>query len=171
MRRLAWIAVTVGIAGCGTSDADRFDLRTPGSAEPVVREPAEPEGPTAQEVGVIRGWADALRAGKVAKASGFFALPAFVSNGTPVLTLANRREVREFNRALPCGAKVLDTKRGQGPYVVATFRLTERPGAGRCDGVGNLASTAFVIEEDHIVRWTRVPGPQESQRQPESKPS
>ena len=164
--------MTVGIAGCGTSDADRFDLRTPGSAEPVVRQPAAPTGPTRQEVGVIRGWADALRAGKVAKASAFFALPAFVSNGTPVLTLANRREVREFNRTLPCGAKVLDTKRGQGPYVVATFRLTERPGPGRCgDGAGNLAATAFVIEDDHIVRWTRVPGPQQSERQPETKPS
>ncbi len=171
MRRLAWIAVTVGIAGCGTSDADRFDLRTPGSAEPVVREPAAPEGPTAQEVGVIRGWADALRAGKVGKASAFFALPAFVSNGTPLLTLDERREVREFNRTLPCGAKVVGTKRGQGSYVVATFRLTERPGPGRCDGTGNLAATAFVIEDSRIVRWVRAPDPQPSQRQPETKPS
>ncbi len=168
MRRLAWIAVTVGIAGCGTSEDDRFDLRTPGSAAPVVREPTMPDEPTAQEVGVIRGWADALRAGKVGRASAFFALPAFVSNGTPVLTLSNRQAVRQFNRALPCGAKVVGTKRGQGPYVVATFRLTERPGPGRCgQGVGNLASTAFVIEDSHIVRWTRVPDPP----QPETKSS
>jgi hypothetical protein len=161
MRRLAWIVLTVGLVGCGTSDSDRFDLRTPGSASPVVR---EPNRPTAQEVGVIRGWADALRAGKVGKASAFFALPAFVFDGTnPFRTLSDRRAVRQFNAGLTCGAKVVRTKRGQGPYVVATFRLTERPGAGRCDGVGNLANTAFVIEDSQIVRWMRVPDPPRSE--------
>jgi hypothetical protein len=164
MRRLAWIAVTIGIAGCGTSDADRFELRTPGSAGPVVREPTTPDKPTAQEVGVIRGWADALRAGKVGKASAFFALPAYVSSGTPVLTLSNRRAVRQFNSGLPCGAKLVRTIRGQGPFVVGTFRLTERPGRGRCgDGVGNLAWTAFEIERRQIKRWYRVPKPRGSE--------
>ena len=164
MRRVAWIALTVGLAGCGTTDADRFDLRTPGSAGPVVREPATSDEPTAREVGVIRGWADALRGGKVSKASAFFALPAFVSNGTPLETLTNRQAVRRFNRALPCGAKVVGTKRGQGSYVVATLRLTERPGPGRCGtGVGNLAATAFVIEDSHIVKWVRVPDPPQSE--------
>lgn len=164
MRRLAWIALTVGLVGCGTSDADRFDLRTPGSAGPVVREPATPDKPSAREVGVIRGWADALRAGRVGRASAFFALPAFVFDGTnPLRTLSDRRMVRQFNAGLPCGAKVVRTKRGQGPYVVATFRLTERPGAGRCDGVGNLANTAFVIEDSQIVRWVRVPDPPQSE--------
>ena len=159
MRRLAWIAVTVGIAGCGTSDADRFDLRTPGAGDPVVREPAAPDKPTAGEVGVIRGWSDALRAGKVAKASTFFAIPSSVSNGTPILTLANRQAVRQFNAALPCGAKLVKTARGQGEFVVGTFRITERPGRGRCDGVGSLASTAFEIERRRIKRWYRVPNP------------
>lgn len=169
MRRLAWIALTVGLAGCGTSDADRFDLRTPGSADAVTREPSTPDKPTAQEIGVIRGWADALRAGNVAKASTFFAVPAVVFAGTPGLqTLPDRRAVRQFNAGLPCGAKLVRTKRGQGPYVVATFRLTERPGPGRCDGdVGSLASTAFEIERKRIVRWIRVPNP----RRAETKPS
>jgi hypothetical protein len=169
MRRLAWIAVTVGIAGCGTSDADRFDLRTPGSADPVVREPSTPGKPTASEVRVIRGWSDALRAGKVDKASTFFAVPAFVFAGRPPLqTLGNRQAVRQFNAGLPCGAKLVRTIRGQGTYVVATFRLTERPGRGRCGaGVGGLASTAFEIDRRRIVRWIRVPNP----RRPETKPS
>ena len=166
MRRLAWIAVTVGIAGCGTSDDDRFDLRTPGSAAPVVREPTTPDEPTAQEVGVIRGWADALRAGKVGEASAFFALPAYVSNGTPVLMLSDRKAVRQFNSGFPCGAKLVRTIRGQGPLVVGTFRLTERRGGGRCDGAGNLAWTAFEIERRHIKRWYRVPKPQSSETKP-----
>lgn len=159
MRRLAWIVVTAGIAGCGTSDADRFDLRTPGSRDPVKRESATPDKPTAREVKVIRGWADALRAGKVGKASTFFAIPAFVSSGTPVLTLPNRQAVRQFNAGLPCGAKLVRTARGQGPLVVGTFRLTKRPGGGRCVGLGELASTAFEIERRRIKRWYRVPNP------------
>jgi hypothetical protein len=169
MRRLAWIAVTVGIAGCGTSDADRFDLRTPGSTDPVVREASTPDKPTAGEVGVIRGWSDALRAGKVGKASMFFAIPAFVFAGTPRLqTLGNRQAVRQFNAGLPCGAKLVRTIRGQDAYVVATFRLTERPGPGRCGAdVGGFASTAFEIDRRRIVRWIRVPNPP----LPETKPS
>jgi len=163
MRRLAWLAVTVGIAGCGASDADRFDLRTPGSADPVVREPSAPDKPSAREVGVIRGWADALRAGKVGKASEFFTIPSFVSSGTPILTLSNRQAVRDFNAGLPCGAKLVRTARGQGPFVVGTFRLTKRPGGGRCVGLGELASTAFEIDRRHIKRWYRVPNPARSE--------
>ena len=44
--------------------------------------------------------------------------------------------------------------------MVATFRLTERPGPGRCGGgVGRLADTAFLIEKRHIVQWLRQPDP------------
>ena len=43
--------------------------------------------------------------------------------------------------------------------MVATFRLTERPGPGRCTGVGRLAATAFLIEKRHIVQWLRQPDP------------
>ena len=90
MRRLAWIAplVTLGLAGCGSmSDAERFSLTTPGTDDVVVREvegseKAAPKKPTRGEVRVIRGWADALRAGHVNQAAGFFAVPAFVLDGT-----------------------------------------------------------------------------------------
>jgi hypothetical protein len=52
------------------------------------------------------------------------------------------------------------TVRGKGSFVVATFRLTERPGPGSCEGgVGQLADTAFLIEKRHIVQWLRQPDP------------
>jgi hypothetical protein len=169
MRRLAWIAplLALGLSACGSGgDAERFSLTTPGADDLVVR---EVEGsakqrrgkPTADEVNVIRGWADALRAGDVRRAARFFAVPTVVLDGTnPQRTLPSMKAVRNFNRGLPCGAKLVRTARGQGSLVVATFRLTERPGPGTCQGgVGQLAATAFLIEKRHIVQWLRQPNP------------
>jgi hypothetical protein len=84
-----------------------------------------------------------------------------VLDGTnPLRRLGDRNAIKEFNRGLPCGAKLVGTSRGQGSYVVATFRLTERPGRGTCGtGVDHLAATAFLIEGRHIVRWLRGPDP------------
>ena len=55
----------------------------------------------------------------------------------------------------------MEAVRGEGRFVVATFRLTERsgPGARPCDGAGNLAATAFLIEHRRIVEWLRAAGP------------
>jgi hypothetical protein len=169
MRRLAWIAplLALGLGACGSeSDADRFSLTTPGTDDLVVREVEGSEKPrrgkpTRDEVSVIRGWADALRAGDVRRAARFFAIPTTVLDGTnPQRTLPNMKAVRNFNRGLPCGARLLRTARGQGSFVVATFRLTERPGPGSCQGgVGQLADTAFLIEKRHIVQWLRQPDP------------
>ena len=168
MRRRTWIAslVTFGLVGCGgMSDEERFSLTTPGTEDLVVREvegsatPA-PKDPTRAEVRVIRGWADALRAGKLNRAARFFAVPVTVFDGTnPLRQLPDLDAVREFNRGLPCGARLVETQRGQGAFVVATFRLTERvgPGARPCVGVGSLAATSFLIEDDHIVQWRRAP--------------
>ena len=168
MRR-SWIAplVALGLAGCGgMSDEERFRLTTPGGDGLVVREIEGSEKPrrgrpTREEISVIRGWADALRAGKVNRASRFFAVPTIVLDGTnPQRTLADMRAVRDFNRGLPCGARLVRAVRGRGSFVVATFRLTERPGSGSCaGGVGRLADTAFVIERRHIVQWRRQPDP------------
>jgi hypothetical protein len=168
MRR-SWIAplVVLGLAGCGgMSDEERFSLTTPGTDDLVVREIEGSETPrrgkpTREEIRVIRGWADALRAGKVNRAAQFFAVPTIVLDGTnPQRTLPNMEAVRNFNRGLPCGARLVKTVRGRGSFVVATFRLTERPGPGRCDaGVGQLADTAFLIENRHIVQWLRQPDP------------
>jgi hypothetical protein len=168
MRRLAWIALLLsGLGACGSAgDAERFNLTTPGTDDLVVREVEGSEKPrrgkpTPAEVRVIRGWADALRAGKVKEAARYFAVPTIVLDGTnPQRTLPNMKAVRNFNRGLPCGARLVKTTRGRGSFVVATFRLTERPGPGRCDGgVGQLADTAFLIENRHIVQWLRQPDP------------
>jgi hypothetical protein len=170
MRRLAWIAslLALGLVGCGSmSDSERFNLTTPGTDDVVVREvggsekPA-PKKPTRAEVRVIRGWADALRAGRVKEAADFFAVPAFVLDGTnPRRALPSIAAIRDFNRGLPCGAQLMKAVRGQGRFVIATFRLTERsgPGARPCTGAGSLAATAFLIEKRHIVQWLREPDP------------
>jgi hypothetical protein len=169
--RFAWVAslVALGLAGCGSmSDSERFSLTTPGTDDTVVREVGGgeekpvPKKPTRGEVRVIRGWADALRAGRVNEAAGFFAVPALVLDGTnPRRELPDIGAVRDFNRGLPCGAQLVKAVRGQGKFVIATFRLTERtgPGARPCGAVGNLADTAFLIEDRHIVQWLRQPDP------------
>jgi hypothetical protein len=171
MRRFSWIAplVTLGLAGCGSmSDSERFELTTPGTDDVVVREVGGgkekpvPKKPTRGEVRVIRGWADALRAGRVNEAAGFFAVPALVLDGTnPRRSLPDKAAVREFNRGLPCGAELVEAVRGQGKFVIATFRLTKRTGPGARPGcsVGALAATAFLIEDRHIVQWLREPDP------------
>jgi hypothetical protein len=158
MRRPATIAavlLAIGVGACGSSGDERFELRTPGTedGQAPVREP------TKAEVAVIRGWADALRAGRVSKAASFFALPVRVFDGTnPLRDLLNRGAVKQFNRGLPCGARLVEAQRGAGSQVIATFRLTTRPGA-RCIGTGEQAWTAFTIRDRHIVQWLRVPDP------------
>jgi hypothetical protein len=171
MRGLALACVlgllAAGAAACGgPSDGERFSLTTPGADQPIVREiegSAKPRRgkPTHQEVSVIRGWADALRAGHVNQAAAFFALPALIADGSsPKRRVADLAGIRAFNRRLPCGAKLLDTKRGADSFVVATFRLTERPGRGQCgDGTDQLAAVVFLVENHHIVQWLRAADP------------
>jgi hypothetical protein len=166
MRRLAWGVLLFALlgAGCGAqSDSERFSLRTPGTDQPIVREIAGSEKartgkPTKAEVEVIRGWADALRAGHVSAAAEFFALPVLVADGVnPLHPLKKRADVVDFNKTLPCGAKLVQTQRGESSFVIAKFKLTERPGAGECGtSVGNPAYTAFLIEKRHIVQWRRA---------------
>jgi hypothetical protein len=159
--------LALGAAACGgPSDSERFSLTTPGSDEPIVREvegSAKPRKgkPTQQEVSVIKGWADALRAGHVKQAASFFAVPAFVADGVnPKRRLPDLASILDFNRGLPCGAKLVNTKRGADSFVVATFKLTERPGPGECgDGTDQLAATIFLIEKRHIVQWLRAEDP------------
>ena len=135
---LAALALTV-VTGCGSS-----------------RQSTGPGGADPQAVQVIKQWVDELRAGDVQAASDRFAIPAIVANGTPPLRLTDRQEILQFNESLPCGAK-LTRAQPQGRYVVATFVLTERPGAGTCGaGVGQTARTAFVIHDGHIAEWRRV---------------
>jgi hypothetical protein len=129
------------LSACGSSDDDGTTIR--GGADP-------------ETVRVIKGWADELRAGDVAAASKRFALPSLVQNGTPPLQLSTREEIEAFNRSLPCGAKLTEAV-AVDRFTIATFELTERPGAGECgNGVGETAKTAFVVRRGLITQWRRV---------------
>jgi hypothetical protein len=169
VRGRVWVPLllALGLPACGgMSDSERFSLRTPGTDQPIVREIEGSQKirtgkPTPAEVAVIRGWADALRAGHIAQAARFFAVPALVADGTnPLRRLKNRNAVVEFNRGLPCGAKLQHTQRGASSFVIARFRLTERKGSGACGtGVGDAAYTAFLIEGHRILQWRRAGAP------------
>jgi hypothetical protein len=168
MRGLAPVLslLALGVVGCGgVSDEERFSLRTPGTDKPVVREIEGSQklrtgAPTKAEVSVIRGWADALRAGHVAQAASFFALPVLIADGTnPLRRLRKRADVVDFNKNLPCGARLVKTQRGESSFVIARFKLTERRGSPACDGVGTSAYTAFLIEGHHILQWRRAAEP------------
>jgi hypothetical protein len=178
MRRLAWVIplLAVGLGGCGgASDSERFSLRTPGTEKTIVREidgsqKVRTGKPTKTEVQVIRGWADALRAGHVSAAAQFFALPVLVADGVnPLHSLKKRADVVQFNKTLPCGAKLVDAQRGESSFVIAKFKLTERRGGTGCGtAVGNPAYTAFLIERHHIVQWRRALEPPKPSTTPSS---
>lgn len=173
----ALVGLVLAAGGCGGgddgADPDRFTLTTPrddvsprdtpGGAQPKQDTPPAREGRvTRREIGVIRGWSDALRHGDVSRAVGYFAVPSRVSNGQPPVELRTRAAVRFFNESLPCGAKLEATRRVSRGFVLATFRLTERPGTGRCgDGTGHLVRTLFSIEQGRIVQWIRASDPPE----------
>ena len=140
-------------SGDGGYDGDQtikgtveFEGEIPGGADP-------------EAVEVIDEWSATLREGDVEGAADYFKLPSIAQNGTPAVQLETREEVVAFNRALPCGAE-LTRAVTDGPYTVATFELTERPGPGPGDcgtGAGETAKTAFLIEDGLIVRWLRAP--------------
>jgi hypothetical protein len=164
----------VAVAACGASKPDRFDLRTPGAhtgAAPAATLPPVPTAAptpkatptpkpklaavTRDEKRVIRGWSNALRHGRVNAASRYFSIPSVVFNGVQAF-LTSRRAVVTFNRALPCGAKLLGVRRGTQHAVVGTFRLTRRPGADCGTGVGSLAAVAFLVRHHLIIEWLRA---------------
>jgi hypothetical protein len=121
------------------------------------------------DAGVIRGWVDALRAGKVDQATRFFGLPVVVENGSPPVHLTSRSAVRDFNASLPCGARLLRTRR-RGRYTIGVFRLTERPGGSCGSGAGGAAATAFRFRAGKIVEWLRVPVPERGSPRPLAPP-
>jgi hypothetical protein len=169
-------------AGCGSSgggakahaNAHEHAPSTPAPAQPqapgggssLVPAPAptgKPAAPAA--VGVIRGWADALRRGHVRAAGGYFALPSEMINGPDsngnavVLALHTRTQADAASAGLPCGAGLLSTDQ-RGRYINALFRLSGRPGPGGSScgsGAGLTARTNFVIANGRIVQWIRAP--------------
>lgn len=149
-----------GAAGCGGSDGDdsKRAQATPRAKAPATPAPGGSKPAARSDEAVIRGWADALRAGHVKEASRFFAIPSVVSNGTPPVRLRSFSDVEFFNTALPCGARLTKTE-DRGTFTIATFVLTERSGAkpaGCGSGVGGTAQTAFQIRDGKILQWRRV---------------
>jgi hypothetical protein len=139
---IALIAVT-GAAGCGGGDGDDDSEEISGGADSTAVE-------------VIEDWANDLRGGDLEAAADHFKVPSIAQNGTAPIPLETRGQVLAFNASLPCGAELTEAE-GHGRFTIATFELTERPGAGECgSGVGGTAKTAFVIEEGLITRWIRV---------------
>ena len=163
MRRATALLVLV-FAGCGGSGGDPAPDR-PRAASPTATATAtardeRPPGPvTSEEEAAIRGWSDALRRGDVERAVSFWQVPSLASNGGPPIRLLTRRAVRFFNETLPCGARLLSVRR-EARYVLATFRLTERPGPGRCgSGAGARARTLFLVRDGRITHWLRAVDP------------
>jgi hypothetical protein len=176
-------ALGLVVAACGSTKPNRLDLTTPGAhtgdplpavteapsatATPTATATASPKATatpdattvTAAEKRIIKGWSDSLRDGRVNAASRYFQVPVLVSNNTPgYIILGTQAEVQEFNRTLPCGAKLIKTRRGADGFVVGVFKLTERKNApAPCGtGVGATASVAFEIDKGHITKWVRV---------------
>ena len=147
MRTPAFAALVAAalLLGCGGDGGEE------GDSPPAVPGGAEPE-----DVQVIDEWSTALREGDVEAAADYFELPSIAQNGTPAVQMETREDVVAFNEALPCGAELVRAET-DGPYIVATFELTERPGEGECgDGVGAEAKTAFLIKDGKIARWLRA---------------
>jgi hypothetical protein len=152
-------ALAAGLAACGGGGDDRGTITTPGTAErrstPAPSSEQAAVDPAA--VRVVRAWADTLRRGDVRGAARYFALPSTVANGTAPIRLETRAHARFFNRTLPCGARLIGTEPAARGFFIATFRLTERPGRGRCgSGTGETARTAFRVRREHITDWLRV---------------
>ena len=169
MRLLLLIACAAlasgAIAGCGDDgdEGDQAQLTIEGTVEEGGEDADEgapeeiPGDADPKAVQVIDQWSETLREGDIEGAAEYFELPSVAQNGTPAVQLRTREDVIAFNRALPCGAEL---KRAvtDGPYTVATFELTERPGPGECGpGIGQTAETAFLIRDGLIVRWLRAP--------------
>jgi hypothetical protein len=144
------LVLAVALASCGT------DGEVTVTASPETETPADIASNADQaDVDVIDDWASALAAGDVDAAARLFAIPSVAQNGL-LYPIEDFDDARRFNASLPCGGELVEA-RDQGAFVVATFELRERPGAGTCgDGTGETATTAFVIEDGRIVEWRRV---------------
>lgn len=153
-------------AACGGSSAqpraDRAQTETaPEPGTPLELPAGVPLKPTRtadrSQASVVRRWARALREGDIAAASALWAVPSKVQNGTPVLTLSSRRDVRIFNGTLPCGSIVIAAGAAGEDFTIATVHLTERKGA-RCDAAaGAIARTAIRVQDGRISEWYRLP--------------
>src|SRR5215210_8208319 len=118
---LAVAALGLTAPACGGGQHGRFALTTPEerrTAEPLpevqaARDEAErianyrPSQRDAERVRpVLKGWGDALARDDYEPATRYFAVPVIVAQQTEV-KLETAAQVRAFNAALPCGARLL----------------------------------------------------------------
>lgn len=154
------------MTGCGDSPDPEPSAATPAPRERDRPAPARPGGAAltqadAEREGVVlRRWADAMRRADTGAAARLFVLPAVVAPdpAAPPLRLTTAAEARRFHEGLPCGSR-LERVTPHGRYVIATFRLTERPRGDCGSGTGELASVAFLMRAGRVVEWRRVPVP------------
>ena len=181
---LALVALVATPAACGENDPqERLSLRTPperSSAAPlpqVKREErqaeraakARPTRADAERLSpILRGWGDALRHDRSARAARYFAVPAIVAQGN-ALFLRSAADVKRFNASFPCGARLLHVE-PDGRFVVGTFELTPR-GERKCSADGELLRVAFALRKHKISEWREVPQPsQPGPPRPEDAP-
>lgn len=101
---------------------------------------------------VVQAWTDAVRERHYGEAADLFALPSRIDNGFTIRA-TRRADVDLFNRSLSCGAELRKTEPASGGRLLATFRLVDGPGGGRCSGE---AQVRFRIEAGHITEWIRL---------------
>ena len=81
---------------------------------------------------MIRGWANALRAGHVIEAANLFALPAVVPDGVhDAQRFSTSTRVREFNRGLAVRAHGSSTGGARRLVVIGHVRAPENARARR----------------------------------------
>jgi hypothetical protein len=182
---LAVVTLATGASGCGHDQAERLALQTPPDRPQATPLPEIERATRAAERAasfhatrrdavrarpLLRGWGAALAADDSRRAAHYFALPAIVAQGQ-VATIETQAQARDFNDAIPCGARLLGV-RGIGRFLVGTFVLTPRP-EHRCVSRGRRIRIAFVLHAGKFTEWRRVPrgasepGPSRPENAPE----
>jgi hypothetical protein len=157
------VLAALAAAGCGGGGGDdkrsastKPAPRATPSVIPTTPPATTPEPTLREERSIVEGWANALARSDVDRATTYFSLPAVVEQGD-AFRLRRRAQVRLFNDGLPCGARVIGAERQAG-FLVASFRLKERPGH-TCDSPGGTARVAFRFRDGKISEWRQVPDP------------
>ncbi|MBA2504387.1 MAG: cytochrome c oxidase assembly protein [Thermoleophilaceae bacterium] len=128
------MALVVAFAGCGGSDE-------------------QPKPKVNADEKVIRDWITKLNEGDVEGAADLFADDAIVEQAEEV-RLKGHKDAVEFNRSLPCKAKLTDVD-PEGTTSLASFALD-----GGSPGCDSGVQVRFLILDGKIEQWRQLPTPQ-----------